>query len=1250
MRPRPAPLVLLMLLLGLGPGLGRPPPPPAPRRALTAPRSAGSRSPRTPGRTAVPSHVDLRLRAPRGRRALRWLAPLPLPRWLRRPEGALRPGPASPVPPRSDLPGGASHGPSGTECPTDQPPPGVGDADNSSKPHAIESSVSRLLPADAPCDIHQLKINRDEEGAPLLLTRKMEATLSATVRYVCASAQNLAEQWEVFSVPSIFDQPDWTKPLQVRGLRLGKSIREMYIPKNSLSLGVYVFNFSLTILTVNPERPLVKGSDNIYVVVIKSPLNAVILGPSSTAVNFTDELILNGTTSSDPEADDPLEGLQFFWYCTTNPGNYQGDKILGAEEVCLPEQADLAWTWASGPVLTLLPETLKVSWQLATVRTWQADQALQQYTQKDKYVSSEQIETVSTGTLTSLSNILKLPSRHHVADEPFHVLESLADTILSGKVPGNETTVMTSASVNMYIKRTEKWDVTTSSSDEKHSRNCFHPTLNVSSVPSLPESAPVSMMFCEFADDPFPWLSYPENRWAEVVGFRMTGTTANGDVVEITPDVAEVYLVRKNLSFAAFNLTVGPDDEPSKDDGSLKMTTGRFLFEVDSRAVREVLAHIVTEVTVLFTVLVYAGREVTPMALVATFLVPHDIPPVANQSGLFDPACTVKQARVVCLPPSLLQVVAQRGRTSESVITMVLQAPRFVMKPSDKIVRISLFSVHCLDMYGIQSDWREDTCVLGEKTTWRRVHCICKSPGRARRQLDTIKLASLRLRTRYLTARVIVVPNPVDLSISSFFIVFYGLTYGYEKSIEWLFASFCSCCQSVFLEQPSKILLLSGFRTTKTKYCKNLSWVTKYRYTKIKLHSTQLSPDEMRRLHQCILQVRGSRMYQPLTEDELRIFQRKKRLKKRALLFLSCILTHFTFLALLWTLVALLHHTDSFHYNQFIRSQFSMELGTVTKVKDIYSWLHSVVLPLFHNDLNPTFLPGSSSTILGLPLMRQALRSPVEGSESSWRARSSQVSGQRRACLGRCGPAAPTGAEVRPAALPRAAQTRSGGVGGGARGGAAHAPCSEGAQRPRPRLVARRGARLAAAASWGLLALGLRAAAAALGQDGGRGQGRSGEGRQLGLSPSRAGQAPREPQGPHGNAEIKHRRGLHMACEAGCRPLGVFECQLCALTAPYSYVGQKPPNTQSIVLLEESYVMKDPFTPDKDRFLILGSRCTLCSRLVCVGPECSLFYSKRFCLPCVQENIDAFPQEIRQDLEKRKVPSKRPSSQPGSRT
>ncbi|XP_012590549.1 PREDICTED: cysteine-rich DPF motif domain-containing protein 1 [Condylura cristata] len=76
-----------------------------------------------------------------------------------------------------------------------------------------------------------------------------------------------------------------------------------------------------------------------------------------------------------------------------------------------------------------------------------------------------------------------------------------------------------------------------------------------------------------------------------------------------------------------------------------------------------------------------------------------------------------------------------------------------------------------------------------------------------------------------------------------------------------------------------------------------------------------------------------------------------------------------------------------------------------------------------------------------------------------------------------------------------------------------------------------------------------------------------------------------------------------MAWDAGRPPLGVFECQLCALTAPYSYVGQRPPDTQSVLLLEQSYVAKDPFSPDRDRFLVLGSRCSVCGRLVCVGPH-----------------------------------------------
>ncbi|XP_023696273.1 cysteine-rich DPF motif domain-containing protein 1 [Paramormyrops kingsleyae] len=97
-----------------------------------------------------------------------------------------------------------------------------------------------------------------------------------------------------------------------------------------------------------------------------------------------------------------------------------------------------------------------------------------------------------------------------------------------------------------------------------------------------------------------------------------------------------------------------------------------------------------------------------------------------------------------------------------------------------------------------------------------------------------------------------------------------------------------------------------------------------------------------------------------------------------------------------------------------------------------------------------------------------------------------------------------------------------------------------------------------------------------------------------------------------------------------------FTCELCGLSAPFSYYGQKPPDTRAIVLLEECFVMKDPFSPNRDKFLILGSNCSVCHRTVCVGTDCSLFYTKRFCLPCVHKHLDQFPLQIRNELAKKK--------------
>ncbi|XP_022053380.1 cysteine-rich DPF motif domain-containing protein 1 [Acanthochromis polyacanthus] len=105
-------------------------------------------------------------------------------------------------------------------------------------------------------------------------------------------------------------------------------------------------------------------------------------------------------------------------------------------------------------------------------------------------------------------------------------------------------------------------------------------------------------------------------------------------------------------------------------------------------------------------------------------------------------------------------------------------------------------------------------------------------------------------------------------------------------------------------------------------------------------------------------------------------------------------------------------------------------------------------------------------------------------------------------------------------------------------------------------------------------------------------------------------------------------------------PQKTFTCQLCGLCSPFTYYGQKPPNTRAIVLLEECFVTKDPFSPDKEKFLVLGSTCSLCSKCVCVGSDCSLFYTKRFCMSCVNKHLDQFPRQIRAELAKKKQNSK----------
>lgn len=102
-----------------------------------------------------------------------------------------------------------------------------------------------------------------------------------------------------------------------------------------------------------------------------------------------------------------------------------------------------------------------------------------------------------------------------------------------------------------------------------------------------------------------------------------------------------------------------------------------------------------------------------------------------------------------------------------------------------------------------------------------------------------------------------------------------------------------------------------------------------------------------------------------------------------------------------------------------------------------------------------------------------------------------------------------------------------------------------------------------------------------------------------------------------------------------------FKCKGCGMSEMVDYFGKSPPFTKNIEFIEESYVMKDPFSqpPTKhgtrsftEYFIVLGCHCVLCESIVC--KDCSIFYKSTFCLSCAESEILEFPLELRSKIRK----------------
>uniref|UniRef100_G1KQX6 Polycystin family receptor for egg jelly n=1 Tax=Anolis carolinensis TaxID=28377 RepID=G1KQX6_ANOCA len=377
---------------------------------------------------------------------------------------------------------------------------------------------------------------------------------------------------------------------------------------------------------------------------------------------------------------------------------------------------------------------------------------------RDKDFSSKETDILSSGILIGLSNVLKASLSDYkkvninVIKETISVMEILADLVLQDKVPGENETIMKTENWRIHLQKYMKGDLSGNVSNRKYCRNCFYPKLKEGRHAELNVDAVVTTVFYVFEINPFPWLLFTEDIGTIVTGFKMTGTQTNGDVISITPDLVEIIMARKDE--VIFDLTIGPDKMLSK-------TTGGFSFET-KRSTKDIFIQIVSKRNITFQVFIYPGHNISRPPL-ATFTVSHHSPPTPIENDTTIPECAVVAPYILCLPQSLLWSPVYSNRGDKVSISIVLQSHPFVREQTTKIVRIAVFAAECLDLDGIEKQWKEGTCSLGPETSWSKIHCICKA-----KELSTITgsprtAGNSETGLRFLASKVFSFPNHKDM-------------------------------------------------------------------------------------------------------------------------------------------------------------------------------------------------------------------------------------------------------------------------------------------------------------------------------------------------------------------------------------------------------------------------------------------------------------------------------------------------------
>ncbi|KAM8974381.1 polycystin family receptor for egg jelly-like [Pelodytes ibericus] len=210
----------------------------------------------------------------------------------------------------------------------------------------IGSYASKVLETSiycfkVPCDILEFRIKKPKSPPVIRTTKGSHLSIFVSIQLNCFASQAVGLLWRIYRVSKESTIPDWDNYLDLPQVSIVNQ-SNIEIPRFALNYGFYGFNVSIDIATADDEDSSLSKSDYAVVAVQASDLMAVISGGSFRTVGFGESWTLNGSTSSDPDSPDPLQGLSFTWYCTKNASDYLLMNI-SKNTTCHPEQTSFTW-------------------------------------------------------------------------------------------------------------------------------------------------------------------------------------------------------------------------------------------------------------------------------------------------------------------------------------------------------------------------------------------------------------------------------------------------------------------------------------------------------------------------------------------------------------------------------------------------------------------------------------------------------------------------------------------------------------------------------------------------------------------------------------------------------------------------------------------------------------------------------------------------------------------------------------------